>query len=115
MSVLVKDMKMPKGCYECPQLDGEYGGCVVGATGEYDPYCKDCPLVDLKSEISIKDKVIYVPGKNDAEYIKLLKQHIKDCFIQTTISCSGCVHYDQQQTSLVCHDCKRFYKDLYEG
>ena len=28
--------------------------------------------------------------------------------------CSGCVHYDQQQTALICYDCKRCYKDLYE-
>ena len=47
MSVLVKGMKMPKGCYECPLLDGEYGGCKSGASGEYDPYCNDCPLVDV--------------------------------------------------------------------
>lgn len=28
--------------------------------------------------------------------------------------CSGCVHYDQQQTALICHDCKRSYRDMYE-
>ena len=28
--------------------------------------------------------------------------------------CSGCVHYDQQQTALICHDCKRSYRDRYE-
>lgn len=28
--------------------------------------------------------------------------------------CSGCVHYDQQQTALICRDCKRSYRDMYE-
>lgn len=49
MSVLIKGMKMPKGCYECPLTDGEYGDCKVGATGEYDPYRKDCPLEEPKT------------------------------------------------------------------
>ena len=30
------------------------------------------------------------------------------------MGCHGCVHYDQQQTALICHDCKRYYKDMYE-
>lgn len=28
--------------------------------------------------------------------------------------CSGCIHYDQQHTALICYDCKRCYKDMYE-
>ena len=28
--------------------------------------------------------------------------------------CHGCIHYDQQQTALICHDCKRYYRDRYE-
>ena len=28
--------------------------------------------------------------------------------------CGGCVHYDQQQTALICRDCKRSYRDMYE-
>ena len=25
--------------------------------------------------------------------------------------CTGCEHYDQQQTSLICRECKRYYSD----
>ena len=28
--------------------------------------------------------------------------------------CSGCIHYDQEQTAPICYDCKRCYKDMYE-
>lgn len=31
------------------------------------------------------------------------------------MGCHGCIHYDQQQTSLICHDCKRYFGDMYEG
>lgn len=61
------------------------------------------------------------PGKNDEEFINLLLQHIdrQDEIIQKAVAklkmgCTGCIHYDQQQTSLICHDCKRYYKDMYE-
>ena len=30
------------------------------------------------------------------------------------MGCHGCVHYDQQQTALICRDCKRSYRDMYE-
>ena len=47
MGVYIKGMDMPKGCYECPLMDGEYGNCKVGATGLYDPYMEDCPLTEV--------------------------------------------------------------------
>ena len=47
MAIYIKGMKMPKGCYECPLMDGEYGDCKVGATGLYDPYMEDCPLIEV--------------------------------------------------------------------
>lgn len=63
----------------------------------------------------------YNPGENDNEFINLLLKHIdrQDEIIQKAVaklkmSCTGCIHYDQQQTSLICHDCKRYYKDMYE-
>ena len=63
----------------------------------------------------------YIPGENDAEYIKLMKEHIdrQDAIIHKAVAklkmgCTGCIHYDQQQTSLICHDCKRYYKDMYK-
>lgn len=30
------------------------------------------------------------------------------------MGCHGCVHYDQQQTALICRDCKRYHKDMYK-
>lgn len=45
--IYIKGMAMPKGCYDCPLLDGEYGDCKVGATGLYDPYRDDCPLTEV--------------------------------------------------------------------
>ena len=47
MGVYIKGMEMPKGCYECPLMDGEYGDCKVGATGLYDQYKEDCPLTKV--------------------------------------------------------------------
>ena len=63
----------------------------------------------------------HISGENDAEYIKLLQEHInrQDIIILKAIAklkmgCLGCIHYDQQQTALVCHDCKRYHKDMYK-
>lgn len=63
----------------------------------------------------------HIPGENDAEYIKLLQEHInrQDTIIRKAIAklkigCNGCVHYDQQQTALICGDCKRSYRDMYK-
>lgn len=63
----------------------------------------------------------YIAGENDAEYIKLLQEHInrQDIIIRKAIAklrmgCTGCVHYDQQRTASICHGCKRYYKDMYE-
>lgn len=66
MSVLIKGMNMPKGCYECPLMDGEYGNCKVGATGEYDPYRKDCPLEDLNVLCALADRACPFQGKEFA-------------------------------------------------
>lgn len=63
----------------------------------------------------------HISGENDAEYIKLLQEHInrQDIIIRKAIAklkmgCTGCVHYDQQQTAMICRDCKRYYRDMYE-
>lgn len=47
MGVYIKGLELPKGCYECPLMDGEYGDCKAGATGLYDPYMEDCPLIEV--------------------------------------------------------------------
>ena len=63
----------------------------------------------------------HISGENDAEYIKLLQEHInwQDIIIRKAIAklrmgCTGCVHYNQQQTAMICRDCKRYHKDMYE-
>ena len=63
----------------------------------------------------------YIAGENDAEYIKLLQEHInrQDAIIRKAVAklkidCHGCVHYDQQQTAPICYDCKRSYGDMYK-
>lgn len=62
----------------------------------------------------------HISGKNDAEYIKLLQEHInrqniiiRKAIAKLQMGCTGCVHYDQQQTALICHECKRYHKDMY--
>lgn len=51
MSVIVKGMKMPKDCYDCPLHDGETGRCnILGITiCDYIP--KECPLVEFRTAI----------------------------------------------------------------
>ena len=63
----------------------------------------------------------HIPGENDAEYIQLLKRHIdqQNAIIRKAVAklkmgCTGCIHYDQQQTALICRDCKGSYMDMYE-
>lgn len=31
------------------------------------------------------------------------------------VGCTGCEHYGQQQTRLICLECKRYYSDKYKG
>lgn len=47
----------------------------------------------------------YCKGGNDAE--------IRKATTKLQMGCTGCIHYDQQQTSLICRDCKRYYRDMY--
>lgn len=63
----------------------------------------------------------HISGDNDAEFIKLLLQHIErqDEIIHKAVAklktdCNECVHYDQQQTAPICYDCKRSYRDMYK-
>jgi hypothetical protein len=44
------DMEMPKECYRCPLLDGEYGTCnIIGETkvDMTEERAKNCPLVEI--------------------------------------------------------------------
>lgn len=63
----------------------------------------------------------YVSGENDAEYIKLLQEHInrqniiiRKAIAKLKMGCTGCEHYNQQQTKLICHECKCYYSDKYK-
>ena len=47
MSVIVKDMEMPKYCSDCPLLDGETGRCNILKITVCDYIPKDCPLVEV--------------------------------------------------------------------
>ena len=60
----------------------------------------------------------HIPGENDTEYIKLLQEHIvrQDAIIRKAVAklkmgCTGCEHYEQQQTAMICRECRRYYKD----
>ena len=75
-------------------------------------------MIDYEEAIKIAN---YLSGENDDEFINLLLQHIerqdeiiRNAKTKLMMGCTGCVHYDQQQVSLICHDCKRYYKDMYE-
>lgn len=34
--------------------------------------------------------------------------------LKKMVGCTGCEHYDQQQTAMICRECRRYYKDMYE-
>ena len=81
----------------------------------------DEAMLEEANEICEENYFKHISGENDDEFINLLLQHIErqDEIIHRAITklkmgCTGCVHYDQQQISLICHDCKRYYKDMYE-
>jgi len=38
----------------------------------------------------------------------------KKAIAKLKMGCTGCVHYDQQRTASICHECKRYYKDMYK-
>ena len=109
MSVLVKGMKMPKGCYECPLTDGEYGDCKVGATGEYDPYRKGCPLEDLNVLCALADRACPFQGK---EYAWCLTcPHISEedrALVKKAIEPrTGEWEFDEDEGEYICSECKR--------
>ena len=49
--IAIKGMKMPKKCYWCPLLDGEYGTCnIIGETkvDMTEKRASNCPLVEIQ-------------------------------------------------------------------
>jgi len=51
---------------------------------------------------------------NELKDIEAFNMAIEALSRTKQIGCTGCVHYDQQQTALICRDCKRYYRDMYE-
>ena len=49
MAILIKGMKMPDSCGECPLHDGEYGWCNANTdiVMSFDERPRSCPLVEL--------------------------------------------------------------------
>ena len=68
MSVLIKGLKMPETCIDCPCNDGEYGLCnILGQTVCCDGRRSNCPLVELPDhgDLIEKDELmkheVYIP------------------------------------------------------
>ncbi len=60
--VAIKDMEMPKACYRCPLLDGEYGTCNIIGETKIDmtkERASDCPLVEI--EESKQREINWIP------------------------------------------------------
>lgn len=66
MSVLIKGINVHRGrCYECPCLDGEYGGCNVLEKDVHYVTKEDCPIIEL-------------PDHGDLVDVDLLKAECKE-------------------------------------
>ena len=48
------------------------------------------------------------------DYITDVIGSLPSADLKKMVGCTGCEHYNQQQTALICHDCKRYYRDMYE-
>lgn len=48
------------------------------------------------------------------DYITDVINSLPSIDLKKMVRCTGCIHYDQQQTALICRDCKRYYGDMYE-
>ena len=66
--IAIKRMEMPKECYICPLLDGEYGTCNIIGTTNVDmteERAKNCPLVEI---ITCKDCKHYYQDEDGRGY-----------------------------------------------
>lgn len=61
-------------------------------------------LKEIQKTYALNDKQVKTATNMAIEALSRTKQ----------IGCTGCEHYDQQQTALICRDCKRYYRDMYE-
>lgn len=58
MSVLIKGMKMPKGCLGCPCINAKYNECMILQRRATDVMTRmtDCPLVELPDHGDLIDR-----------------------------------------------------------
>ena len=51
----------------------------------------------------------------NTSYATALKVAIEALQYNHTVRCSGCLNFDIEHMSAVCHECARAYRDRYEG
>lgn len=45
------------------------------------------------------------------DYITDVIDSLPAADLRKMVGCTGCEHYDQQQTAMICRECRRYYKD----
>lgn len=73
-------MEMPKECYNCPLLDGEYGTCNIIGETEVDmteERAKNCPLVEIEERKVGK----WIEERDD--YGNITAWHCSNCYDKT--------------------------------
>ena len=77
--------------------------------------------ISRKDAIALVDRPVVPTGDGDYDNAREAeRESIKDDLMSLPSTeprytgCHGCIHYDQQQTALICRDCKRSYRDMYE-
>lgn len=61
----------------------------------------------------IRYKYTFKCNKNSLKIVKAFNMAI-EALSEQYMGCHGCRHYDSLQTSVICYDCSRAYKDRYE-
>lgn len=56
MGVYVKDMEMPKSCWDCPCINGENGYCKLRKEYVYGDISRSCPLVPIPPHGDLIDR-----------------------------------------------------------
>lgn len=68
MSILIKGMKMPESCWNCPCIDGEYGECNISGKRIRSDKGRhaECPLIELRNVANecYRGEVLYDAGIN---------------------------------------------------
>lgn len=56
MSILIKGIKMPKSCFDCPCCNGENGYCQLRKEYVYGEVPRSCPLLELPPHGDLIDR-----------------------------------------------------------